>query len=607
MNRGFKTILLVFLIICCTATAFAQEIPRADSFFLLRKKGLLRKLGQSIYREAEPENPVKVVDPFLAFKGMTIRSISIAPTGFNKAKTDTIKGFKKVAANLAEALHKNTLPDVIRKNLFFREGDRLLPLLLSDNEKFLRDLPYLRDAVISVQPVPGYENSVDVVIITRDVFSIGGSIAVSSVTRGKIVLREDNAAGTGNKFEITGLYDKIRNPKYGLGAAVIKRNIQRSFINWAAGFNTFNPAFNSGRKEETSFFTSFDKPLVSRYTQWTGAASVAFFRTDNAYLSDSLYRQEFRYQSLNADFWAGYNIGAVNRKEDDGGKRLRHFVALRSFYNIFYKVPEKFSTVYNYGYADINGFLASYSLYRQNFYKTNFIYGFGRNEDIPEGVNATIVSGYTNKENLRRGYYGLEFDASHYSAKGFFTSYSMRAGTFINKKSFEDADLLIAVNRFTKLYTLGKYWRNRNFVSLNFTKQFNTVLSTPLFLESVYGLPYFINSNRISDMRATVKVETVFYNLKKILGFRLAPFIFSDAVFLKPINDPLRYTTGYSAIGGGVRTRNENLTFGTVELKGYFFPRVNDGMKNWKIEIGTNLKFRYNSSFIRRPDFVSPN
>jgi hypothetical protein len=60
-------------------------------------------------------------------------------------------------------------------------------------------------------------------------------------------------------------------------------------------------------------------------------------------------------------------------------------------------------------------------------------------------------------------------------------------------------------------------------------------------------------------------------------------------------------------LGGGFRTRNENLVFGTIEVKGYLFPRVNEGTKNWRLEFSTNIRFKYNSSFIRRPDFVSPN
>ena len=41
--------------------------------------------------------------------------------------------------------------------------------------------------------------------------------------------------------------------------------------------------------------------------------------------------------------------------------------------------------LYNYSYADINGVLFSYNLYKQNYYRTNYLYAFGRNEDVPTG------------------------------------------------------------------------------------------------------------------------------------------------------------------------------------------------------------------------------
>jgi hypothetical protein len=601
-----KIFISVAALIACECTS-AQVKEPVDTFFLLKKKGLLKKLGKSIYREAPAENPVKAVDPFLQYKGMIIRTIQVAPTGFNKIVHDTLGVRKTFASTLADKFHKNTLQPTIRKNLFFKEGDRVLPLLIADNERYLRDLTFIKDALIVLQPAEGYPNMVDVLIVTRDVFSIGGSFNVSSTSKGRIVLREDNVSGTGNRIEGTAFYDKDRDPKYGVGASVIQRNISHSFINWSAGFNTFNPAFNSGRRDETSIYTSFDKPLTSRYTQWTGAASVAYNVSNNGYLPDSVYISDFKYKVFSSDLWAGYNIGARNRKDRDMGKRLRHFVALRTFYNDFSHVPDKFSNVYNYSYADINGLLASYSLYRQNFFKTNFIYGFGRNEDVPEGVNASVVGGYTNKEGVKRAYYGLEFDATHYSLKGCYTAYNMRLGGFTSKKDYRDVNLVLQIDKFTKLYTLGSKWLNRNFFTVNFTRQFNTSLGGPLFLESTYGLPYFRYSTDIADTRATVKFETVFYNLNRVLGFRFAPFLFTDASFLKPVNKPIEKTNGYTAIGGGIRTRNENLTFGTIELRGYYFPRVNDGMKNWKVEVSTKVRFRFNSSFIRRPDFISPN
>lgn len=585
---------------------YAQKPADKESFFEARKRSLIKKIGKSLYRENEPENPIKSVNPFLAFKGKTIRTITIAPTGFHKIVNDSMVVSKNRFSKLREAFHRNTLPAVIRKNLFFKEGDQILPLLLSDNERYLRELSFVQDALIVVDS-DSLSIFADIIIVTKDVFSLGGSVRISGTDRAQITVRDENVLGTGNKLEYSSLYDTERSPRHGTGASFTQRNIKKSFINWSIGFKTFNPAFNSGRLEEKSSYTILEKPLVSRYDAWTGAAAFSFNETNNAYMGDSVYRNEFRYKSVNADMWAGYNIGHKNARENDSEKRLRHFVAMRSFYKTFYNIPDAFKTNYNFNYANLNGLLTSYSLYKQNFYRTNFIYGFGRNEDVPEGINATVVGGYTNKQGIKRAYYGLEFDASHYEKKGVFTSYTLRAGSFMNRKRMEDADVLLSISRFTKLNTLSSLWRNRNFISLSYTRQFNSVLNGPLLLESNYGLPYFRNNRDISDTRSTIKFESVFYHLKKFFGFRFAPFLFTDLSLLKPLYKSVKQTKGFTALGGGVRTRNENLVFGTVELKGYVFPRVYEGMRGWKIELSTKIRFKYNSSFIRRPDFIIPN
>ncbi len=577
-----------------------------ESFYEQKKRSLIKSIGKSIYRQSLPENPTKTVNRFVAFKGKIIRSISIAPTGFHRIVNDSVVVSKNKFSTLRETFHKNTLPSVVRKNLFFKEGDQLLPLLLADNERFLRELSIFQDAIIAVES-DSLSTFADIIIVTKDVFSLGGSVKIRGTERVQVNVRDENLFGTGNKLEFTSLFDTERMPRFGTGATITMRNIRKSFINFGVGFKTFSPAFNSGRLEEESSFAFLEKPLVSRYDAWTGAAAFSFNKTNNAYISDSAYKFEFQYSSINADIWAGYNIGHKNGRENDSEKRLRHFVAGRSFYKTFYSVPDAFKINYNYNYANLNGFLTSYSLYKQNFYRTNFIYGFGRNEDVPEGINATAVAGYTNKQGVKRAYYGLEFDASHYEKKGVFTSYVLRTGSYFNRKKIEDADVLVSISRFTKLTTLSSLWRNRNFISLSYTRQYNSVLNGPLLLESTYGLPYFRNNRDVSDTRSTVKFESVFYHLKKFFGFRFAPFVFTDLSLLKPLNKSTQQTKGFTALGGGVRTRNENLVFGTVELKGYVFPRVYEGMRGWKIELSTNIRFKYNSSFIRRPDFIIPN
>lgn len=588
---------------------FAQDKKASDTLKAQSKRRLVTRLMKSISRSSEPLQPVKSVNPFLQHKGKIIRSISIIPLGFDRNLYDTSKVKKNYPTEVANQVHRNSTVRLIRKNLFFDEGDKVLPLLLADNERFLRDQDFLQDALILVGRTDFSKDSIDIVIFTKDVFSIGFGGSLGGLSRARIELREENLAGTGDKLTLGSMYDKNRDPHFGQNAEFVRRNIHGSFINWTIGFKSYNDEIATGRKEENHYYTKIEKPLVSRYSEWTGAVELSLNRTANNYLSDSasLYSMNYEYSYHVFDLWGGYNFGSRIRMQDDSKKRLRHFVGMRSFYTKFEKIPGVYKDSFDYKYSDINGALISYSLYRQNFYRTNFIYGFGRNEDVPEGINATVIGGYTNKEGIRRAYYGLDFDATHYSTRGFFSSYTVRAGSFVNNRKLEDIDLLLGIDHFTRLRMLGNNWRNRNFLSIYYTKQYKTRLNEPLFLSSAYGLPYFRNGDLSSDTRATVKAEGVFYNLKKIAGFRVAPFIFSDLSFLKPSKGAFGQTKLYSAYGGGFRMRNENLIFGTIEVRAYIFPKPVFGMRNWKLDATTNLRFKYNSSFIRRPEFVVAN
>ncbi|MEP7165396.1 MAG: hypothetical protein ABI741_11920 [Ferruginibacter sp.] len=603
-----KPVLLYFLLLffngIISDPLSAQNKPvNEDTFFLAKKKGLLGKLGKSLVTSAEAE-PVKIAYPYLKYNGRTVRNIDVFAFGINQRLDDTSIVKESFISRAGNKLHANTRATVVKKNLFFKEGDKFLPLLVSDNERFLRDQNFLGDALIVV--LEASEDSVDIIVLTRDVFSIGGSINIGT-NKIRAEIREENLAGSGNQFSISGIYDKERTPQIGAGAELILKNINGTFLNWYTGFKSFNKTFNMGRFEENYYYTRVEKPLLNRYTQWTGSVEVDYHKTINGYSPDSVYLSDSKYMYSNLDVWGGYNIGYRNKKGRDSEKRLRHFVAARSFYHYFDKVPKIVDTSYNSGYANINGLLFSYTLYKQNFYRTNFIYGFGRNEDVPIGLSASLIAGWTNKQNMRRPYYAVEFEGTRFSRKKIFSDYKFRVGGYYEKGKFQDIDLLAGIDHFTRLKKFRPKWLNRNFISFSFSKQINSILSEPLFLRSDFGLPYFANGEIYADQRVTLKLESVFYNLDKVLGFRFAPFVFGDISLLKPLGKPSGKTDGFSAIGGGVRTRNENLVFGTIELKGYFFPRTTDGMKNWKIEVMTKLRFRFNNTFIKKPDFIVAN
>ena len=604
MNSG-KTLYILFVVMFCLPLIGFGQHPDSDTFFLSKKKGIIGRLAKTISTTDPYEKPQKLINPFLKYKNHKINSVEIIGLDFNQSINDTVIKKENLLTKLGNRIHKNTKESVIRNNLFFKEGQVIFPYLMADNEKYLRDQDFIQDARILLLPTDQEDSSVDIIVIVRDVFSIGGKINISSLNDFKLEVRDENLMGTGSRLSGSALYDKSRNPTYGYGGEFLQRNIKGKFINWQVGFTNFYPAYNSDRDESVNIHTKLEKPLYSRYTRWTGALELEMDRSYNRYIADSLFYSDFRYNKINSDFWAGYNIGSGREKLTDHTNRLRHFVALRVLYNHFFKIPEKFTSEYNYNYADINGTLLSYSLYKQNFYRTNFIYGFGRAEDVPEGITTSAIGGWTIKNGKKRAYYALTGEGSFFTGKKYF-GFTLRAGSFTYKNNPEDIDIMLGIDHFSELRKISNKWRNRNFMNVVLTKQYNPILNTPLFLNSEFGLPYF-SENAEGSFRATAKVESVFFNLNSYLGFKFAPFVFTDFSLLAPAHTYLTSANGYTALGGGLRTRNESLIFGTIEVKAYYFPRTIGEMKSWKFDISTNIKFKYNSTFIKRPDFVVTN
>ena len=49
------------------------------------------------------------------------------------------------------------------------------------------------------------------------------------------------------------------------------------------------------------------------------------------------------------------------------------------------------------------------------------------------------------------------------------------------------------------------------------------------------------------------------------------------------------------------------MIFGTLELKAYYFPRENYYGKWYRVELNTNVRFKYNRQYIKRPEIILAN
>lgn len=607
--KTFFTFLFSLLI---TIQTFSQQKDKpVDSFEIARQKELPKAVPEKIIQDglAAPEKR----NPFLAYTGKTIRSVRIKSLGFESDINDTtlLKGGLGVV--LGAALHKKTKLKIITNNLFFSEGHRVNPYLLADNERHLRDQLYIQDAVIVVKKTTNAFDSVDILVMVKDVFSFGPGVGVGGTKKYRLELKEENLGGTGTKIAASTLFDGNRKPRFGWGAEYLQRNIRGSFINWGMGFKTYNNAFNSNRSEEAIYYAKIEKPFVSQYLKWMGSFDLSVNKTSNAYISDSLYQSDFKYSYYNVDGWFAYIFGSRKLMYTNLKSSARKFIALRAFKQHFNDIPNKNDINYDGSYSNVTGLLASFSIFKQNYFRATYIYGFGRNEDVPVGFSTSLIGGYTiRKDSLydksrTRPYYGIEGQKGVYNKKGFYSGYTFRLGGHYYKGKWEDVNLLMNVDHFTRLRQINNKWYKRYFLSGGFAKQFAPVLEQSLLLRSPYGLPYFEYGYVSADLRATVKSELVFYHTKKFGGFGFAPFAFADGILLKPTNQSFSKSDLYSAIGTGFRIRNENLIFGTIEARFSYFPRILPNMNHFKIKFNTNLRYKYNSSFIRRPDFVTPN
>ncbi|HKP31825.1 MAG TPA: hypothetical protein VJT83_03835 [Chitinophagaceae bacterium] len=605
---------LGFLLLCILSSlsSFAQtdtaRQQRMDSF-IRKQRGIIGQLAENLLTDPEDPEPVKGVlrndQQYQRFRGRVIRNIYVVTLNFGVSITDTSQKAESRLTHLANRFHRKSRDFAIRNNLFFQENEKLNPYLLGDNERHLRNLPYLQDARFQVRGVS--RDSVDIIVFTKDVLSLGGSVELHNTKSISLTPKEDNFMGWGDRLQLQLLYDQKRVNPVGYGTEYIRRNIGGSFIDGSIGYVNFLKSFSSGKKEENTAYLRFERPLVNPYMRWTYAAEAALHSTQNMYASDSLYTQDLQYRYTIMDAWLGWNMSADKLAGKNEADRLRRLLGLRVLSQKFNVKPVKFKEVYNYRYADLTAVLMSATIFRQDFYKTQYIYGFGRNEDVPEGIDISLSGGWTKKESRVRPYVGLDFQRYYFSKSERYWHYTARVGTYFYKRRAEDIDLLFNIDYFSHLIDLGRKWKQRTFISGGFARQFRVLLNEPLMLESEYGLPGFRYNNQGGDLRISGKVETVFFSPWSILLFRFAPFIFADATYFKLIPDGILKTKTFSAIGGGIRTRNESLIFGTIELKGMYFPKKNFFGDQWRIETNLNVRFKYNSQLIRRPEFVRVN
>lgn len=606
-----KHLHIIFSFLCLII--FIHEIQAQQSQNRRQKRNqflhnIFKKVKSSI-TVSKPDSTIKAtvlntksVIPFSEYGGKIIRSIKTEELGFEKVFTDTSKSLNYYGTRILNALHTDTYDWVIRDNLFIKKGTVLNPYLLADNERFLRSLEFIQDARILVKPIPGYPDSVDIVVVTKDLFSITGSLDIGGAERQKLTAAETNLAGAGQKIQVTALRDVHRQPEHDYAFLYSKTSLAHSFITGTIGLSHIN-SDRTGRDNVETKYLLLSRPLISPYSRFAGGLEWRFNKSENVYHeSDSLFRN---YKNASLDVWAGYNIG-IKKLLEDNKSRNRTFVAFRYVRNNFSQIPVQFSKGYNTLFNDVNAALAEVTFFKQEFYKTNYVYNFGTTEDVPYGYNVAVTAGWHKQLSLARPYFGINANRYVAAERGKFSQYFFRSGIFINRGKVEDASILAGGSLYSRLY-LFRHFKMRQYLQYSYTRLFNRVVYDPLQINNPFGLRDFRADTLRGSQRITMYAESIFFAKLKLFGFQLAPFGFSAATLLTGQDNNFKRSDIYTGIGGGLRARNVNLVFATAELKFIYFPRKAQDMNAFKISFTGNIRFRYSSNYIRPPDIIQLN
>jgi hypothetical protein len=115
---------------------------------------------------------------------------------------------------VGNALHWQTRPDVVRRELLFREGDPCDPARLAETARLLRAQTYIREAIVIAVPAP--DSGVSVMVETRDEWSLRAGLRITGgggFPVRRVRLAEENVLGRGLRVQLR--YDGLRRrPAY---------------------------------------------------------------------------------------------------------------------------------------------------------------------------------------------------------------------------------------------------------------------------------------------------------------------------------------------------------------------------------------------------------
>ncbi|WP_460675719.1 BamA/TamA family outer membrane protein [Hymenobacter coalescens] len=503
---------------------------------------------------------------------------------------DTTRVPRNILEKGGNALHIITARRKIRKLLLFRPGQELQPQALAETERLLRQTDFILDARVLVNEKTSTKDSVDLKVITKDVFSLSAGLQIRDVGAGLLTLRDKNFLARGHDFRNRLDYG-LSNPqgwRYEGSYTVPLRN----YLTAQARYR------NQWQYEEMG--ASLYRGFVSVNTRYAYALNLSRYDQglQRTYPTDGTPPRFDPMGSTVADAWVGrafqprsYDLGYDNP--------ARIIVAVRALRTDYYRRPDATFVNNNTGLLSLG-----YSV--RHYYKDRYLFGFGRTEDVPTGSLLTLTGGYdVNSRNTRPYLAGRVALAGFNTLRGYLYV-NGEYGRYLRSGRWQEGAFTGELLAFTRLYHTGNWqWRHffwhRSIIGIG-----RPPTDRALSIAGDRGLRGLSDDGTLrGTSRFVLNYEANVFTPVSFLGFRLAGIAWADAAWLSTNGRPSPFQgKPYTGFGLGVRLRNEYLAVRTIQLLFGFYPNgIDDGQGTRLYQTSRNI-YRFNDFSFGQPSIV---
>jgi len=539
-----------------------------------------------------PSTPQRRTNPLLPYTGRVVRSVDVVvldPFGF-----DLIDSAARPEAWIQRAgntLHRRTREYLVREFVLVKQGDVFDPLKAAESERLLRATPLVNDARVTVLPVGGGTDTVDVRVLVLDKWSIEAWVDLSG-NAGTTTVVDRNLLGLGQQLELrtttttNELVDRVQ--------------VQHSVYNIRGSYigSQLSYAMNG---DDRTVLARLERTFYSPLARWAGAAGWTrqWYRTP---VSDAQSPGPLTIDRQGIDAWLGHSL-LLGQGKASPVRSTALVAGMRYTGGRYFERPPADSTGAQ-AFPNLDQGLVSVGLSVRQYYRERYLYRFGAVEDVPEGLLVKLTGGLRDREGTgRMPYAGLEVGRGrHYHGFGY-AAFSIAAGTFWHQGRPADAAAQVELRYFTDLFRVGRFYL-RQFVTVSGVSTMPRISSLQLNLngDQLYGF----NSAAVSGThKELLRLETVAYAPWKVLGFRFAPVLLAGLGTIGREANPLFSGRVHSAFGLGLLIRNENLLVKTFEVTFNFYPYVPEA-NGWVFDVGrySNYAPRLNDYAFTQPGTV---